>query len=313
MKFIVNVSVQSAIKNGSNQHGKVVVDWDLSTISQEDRGLIADLVSHSEQHPLIRYPDGNGYSQYRSHELSQVLAEIHDYMATKKAEDEKQEAAAILEAAKVDEVDRATLAERIKHRHNICGIPELAEEWCSTAAKKYLTVRNSPEWAAHNAEIAAAHKAAMAKKAEDEAKKKAEDEAKKKAEEAKLEAFVEEWADKHGSPRLRECVASGWECQAIFADEYLEHTLPGWEFDSSTKPSWEEPRNPPMEAIQMHKTVLDQFQNKVRSADLAYWNHEDDDGDVCSGYVVTANLVVGGRLRVWPVVYGYTGPDVSEK
>lgn len=62
-----------------------------------------------------------------------------------------------------------------------------------------------------------------------------------------------EWISQHGSQRLRRCVAEQIEHTArttlIYRDERLAAEMPGWRWDGSDLPSWDDARNPPSEAF----------------------------------------------------------------
>lgn len=144
-------------------------------------------------------------------------------------------------------------------------------------------------------------------KAEQEAEK-ARKEREKEAAKARKEAEIEAWANQYGSDRLRRCVAEGIECGAIYRSERLNLEYPGWEIDDSSLPSWDEPRNPPTEALELLDKAraslpADWSEEDRKLATLVYWSKEDDDCETHTGYAVTVGSDVLGDL-----VYGYDGP-----
>jgi hypothetical protein len=117
---------------------------------------------------------------------------------------------------------------------------------------------------------------------------------------------VAAWAEANGSDRLRACVANGWECKAVYHDERLAAEYPGWQFDGSNLPGWKEPRNPPVEAVELFETAKAMVPDSDRdTVGLVYWTADDEDGETTTGYAV---LCCPPWADGNDIIYGYTGP-----
>lgn len=131
---------------------------------------------------------------------------------------------------------------------------------------------------------------------------------------AREKAEIAAWAEQHGSDRLKKCVANNIECGAIYRDERLALEYPGWEVDGNDLPTWDEPRNPPAEALELLDKAraslpADWTDEEREYAELRYWSKKVEDGygevETQSGYAVTVDP---GDWTSDTLVYGYDGP-----
>jgi len=83
------------------------------------------------------------------------------------------------------------------------------------------------------------------------------------------------WIDEHGSTRLRRLVAEEIVHAAVYRDERLALERPAWTWYNNTYGTDEEPRNAPMEALEM----LDKAREVDEEAELRYWRPTEDDID----------------------------------
>ena len=137
-----------------------------------------------------------------------------------------------------------------------------------------------------------------------------------KAEAAEAEKLDERvaWIEAYGSNRLRICVTEGIEHEAIYRDERLAIERPGWEWRPHCYT--DEPRNPPIEALDMLATarmsvgVDSEGAELMKAATLAYFKTYrdaeigeagDDDGEVVdeTGYWAEARYM--GRTIIFGV------------
>jgi IS5 family transposase len=97
---------------------------------------------------------------------------------------------------------------------------------------------------------------------------------------------IAEWAEQHGSTRLRRCCVEGIECAAIYRSERLALEYPGWRFQSKVRGDGDAPRNPPEVALVM----LDEARASsplASGAALEFWVAEEKwlkDGDHVDGW-----------------------------
>lgn len=171
---------------------------------------------------------------------------------------------------------------------------------------------------AASAELDAKNERERVEKEARDAERKAREEAAKlaKAEAEKRQAAeVAAWAAANGSDRLRRCVAEGIECRGVYRDERLAKEYPGWRFDGSSLPNWNEPRNPPAEALELLDKAraslpADWTDADRQLAELAFWERKVEDGygdtERHTGYVVT---VTPEWTDGSSIVFGYDGPE----
>jgi len=110
---------------------------------------------------------------------------------------------------------------------------------------------------------------ALEKKAEEERKKRAEREAREareKAEQERKEALRqawekmrEEWILAHGSERLVKAFKMGYECDALFEQEFAAFHFPKAECDWHDEATWRERRCPSMKALQQVEEYQKRF------------------------------------------------------
>jgi hypothetical protein len=124
-----------------------------------------------------------------------------------------------------------------------------------------------------NAEIEAKRRK---QKAEEEARKESiiqmqmRDDEKKE----KLKRAGEAWIEEHGSPRLRRLVKEGFEYGAVYRDERLALERPGWAWENDPNLSYDPPRNPPQEALDL----LDRARESDPECYLRYYKLSVEDG-----------------------------------
>ena len=114
-------------------------------------------------------------------------------------------------------------------------------------------------------------------------------------------------------------MAEGIECGSIYRDERLALEYPGWQFDGSHLPSWDEPRNPPAEAFalldQARASLPADWTTEERDAvELKFWEKTvaDDgygDDERHTGYVAVA----GVDWDDTDIVFGYDGPEDDDE
>lgn len=126
-------------------------------------------------------------------------------------------------------------------------------------------------------------------------------EEKKRIEEAERLAWIEE----HGSPRLRRLVKEKFAHQAVYRDERLAIERPDWEWENDDSLTWTDPRNPPVEALEL----LDRARVSEPECDLWYYTW-----DVACyrqyGYLVTSEYM-GKRIVFKDRIK--TGTDEEER
>lgn len=319
IKFQFDIDTAAAVRKGMREHGTVVRRFDLSALSQDDRDLLAkytDRVGGSgpDSDALKVLQPGARYTLTVGDPTAEgVVAALRAAVDGYKAEQASKKAEEDAEVARLDAEDAAFLAAGETEDRGgrsvgdlyVTGVRVLKHSYAPQWVKERLTVRNSPGYIAFNDRLLAERVAeATAERAERKAK---EAEAKRKMEaEFQREQEMNAWIEAHGSDRLKACVANGWECGAAYRDERLAAELPGWERDGSHLPNWDEPRNPPANAIDLFERAKASVPAEYRDfVCLVYWTKEDDDGDTRCGYAATVELPWddGGEA-----VYGYDGP-----
>jgi hypothetical protein len=141
-----------------------------------------------------------------------------------------------------------------------------------------------------------------------EAKKDAEKRAK-----AEEQAERQAWIRKHGSERLNRLLTEGIEHMAVYRDERLATERPGWRWESDVEGGWREPRNPPMEALELLDAARMTLPEEGRgNAELVYWVFEGDRPpcDACDGEGATAwrGYAVVDTFKGQTIVFGFGGP-----
>lgn len=117
------------------------------------------------------------------------------------------------------------------------------------------------------------------------------------------------WIKEHGSARLQLCAAEEIEHDAIYRDERLALERPGWRWERDVAGEEHEPRNPPLEALEL----LTEARETDPDCCLMWWTVERDDGfEDCDGeddnelYSWTG-YVVRGELLDRDIILG--GPE----
>lgn len=218
--------------------------------------------------------------------------------------------------------DRKAKAEADKVAERKAKVAELlaagADSLLHWTGMRWVTTREADDLQKHLGDlyqqaVALAKVKTEAADAEKEAQAAAEKKAKAERQ-AREKAEIKAWATAHGSDRLKKCVANDIECGAVYRDERLALEYPGWEVDGSKLPTFDDPRNPPAEALELLDKAraslpADWTAEERKFAELRFWSQkvEDDYGEseTQTGYVVTVDP---GNWTNDTLVYGYDGP-----
>jgi multidrug efflux pump subunit AcrA (membrane-fusion protein) len=124
-------------------------------------------------------------------------------------------------------------------------------------------------------------------------------------EKAKTAAEIAErdsWAERHGSDRLKRCIAEDIECGRLYRAERLAKELPGWRFYDDVPWQTHDPRNPTEDAF----ALLDEARAMLPEAYLQWVKREVviDPEDYDSEVEVRKGYVAEGFFMGQRVVFG---------
>jgi len=115
------------------------------------------------------------------------------------------------------------------------------------------------------------------------------------------------WAAEHGSERLRRCLAEGIKCAAAYRGERLAAERPDWEWAGPLPGDWDEPHNPPLEALDL----LVKGRKVDPACQLRAWRYvegADDDGEPGETH---QGFAVVGQFLGREIAFGYDGPRAA--
>lgn len=291
MQIYVNVPLKEAVKRGSAKHGLLPVDVPLDSLTESQREILAWLVEEKDGRVLLRethrgYTSGLGPVANTPEATPEHVLQVLENAVAYKEERAK-------EAAERKEREHQEEAERRAEAEQQARLPVSEQVRIWGGVDKWIPV--SPLGDYDDLRGPAAEEAARRTQlAKEEAERQ---QAARKAAEAAAEDERAAWIEQHGSVRLKRLVKEGIEHKAVYRDERLAKERPGWRTITSVPGGYEEPRNPPMAALEL----LDEARQVDKDAQLVYWTIDHECSDECcyeadcpkydwSGYVAIADF-----------------------
>lgn len=286
MKAKVSIDKSTAIRLGIEPLGDHEVEIDLSSLSPDDRALIAAAyeVSGLSNRYLYEYePKYGGATQLRlaaAPTTENIVARLKEVVAARAAEKEAEAAkrAELVEQAREVLRERRTRpaktygAERYRGHDSVAIEPAWPGDRGTSVIKDVV---ESPDAIAWQREIDAKNK-----RERDRIDAIVEEEERTK-EGARLatESIRDGWIREHGSERLRWLLDEGLELDAVYRDERLALERPGWQWSARVDGAGKDPRNPPLEA----KAILDEARKLEPGAVLRWLVVEHEHDESCEG------------------------------
>ena len=270
MKILIPIDIKQAIIEGADVlKDSVLVDFDVSTLTLEQRRLLAQWPVVDGVLRLDRQPDKEDCSNVMA---TYVAAEYHQpvigVVVQVAADNVEKVILRFLDAVFQYNIDNANKAAKMATsvRTSVCewlALPPRDRVTDTGQDERFLGYADTMEEAGQ-LDVPGYAEAREASKVLAERRRKEIQEARewnsklRQREYAeKVEAETRErnaWIEAHGSGRLKWHLREGVECQAIYRDERLAHDLPNWTWmgDGWTK---DEPRNVSEEAIEALKVA----------------------------------------------------------
>lgn len=261
MECIINVSETEAIKQGINQSGDIIFEYDPADLTQEQREEMAlsEIKSLKNNNYLLANPGWIGNSNYRSKvkvgkadmETLRSLLDLRIRLraeALRERQEEIEKAVSDFMSAPFSQLVRQATINATRHRDDIWkqGLDKLIpldEEYRNTLYDIYKRALDLPpdtrnEFEGLNDRIEQVREESEkvkeevlkldAQRKEDWERRKKEDEEKARAAEKAAEDTRRAWVDKHGSERLKLMAEAGYEYRRTYEEERIALEFPGY-------------------------------------------------------------------------------------